>query len=316
MATVNTVLGPLDTARLGFTLSHEHVMVSAAGILQAYPEFLDRETTIEQAVKELREANAGGVHTIVDMTTPDLGRDVRLLEEVSGRSRVNIIATTGTWVDIPRVFWNADPDRIAALYVREIRVGMDGTDSKAGVIKVANNNRELTPQEVIIIRAAARAHKQTGAPISTHTRSTERVGESQVRVFEEEGVDLSRVCIGHSNDTTDVDYLLGLLRKGVYLSLDHHPGGRAGPPDWQERTAIAKRLMDAGYAHRLMFGHDMVVRVSRDDPNVLRERLAYNPDSYLFVARKVLPRLRELGASERDIQAVTVDNPRRFFEGN
>ncbi|SVC77323.1 uncharacterized protein METZ01_LOCUS330177, partial [marine metagenome] len=105
MATINSVLGPLDTANLGYTLSHEHVVVSSAGIQTTYPEFLDRQGSIEKAVVDLTSAYSSGVRTIVDVSTLDLGRDIRLIEEVSRRSGVNFIAATGTWRDIPRVFW-------------------------------------------------------------------------------------------------------------------------------------------------------------------------------------------------------------------
>lgn len=79
MATVNTVLGPIDTTDLGFTLSHEHIMTSAAGLRQTYPEFLDRESVIEDAVVTLRAAHQKGLRTIIDMSTIDLGPDIGML---------------------------------------------------------------------------------------------------------------------------------------------------------------------------------------------------------------------------------------------
>ena len=109
MATINSVLGPMDTADLGFTLSHEHVLVSSAGIQYVYPEFIDRQGTIQRGINDLKEAYSEGLRSIIDVTTIDLGRDIRMLEEVSRESGVNIICATGTWRDIPRVFWTASP---------------------------------------------------------------------------------------------------------------------------------------------------------------------------------------------------------------
>lgn len=316
MALINSVLGPLDTANLGFTLTHEHVVVSSAGIPHTYPEFVDRKATIEKAVADLSLAYTEGLRTIIDVTTMDLGRDIRLLQEVSRRSGVQIIAATGTWRDIPRVFWSATPDMIAPLYIREIEEGIEGTGIKAGIIKVANDVGGVTKEGEIILRAAARAQKRTGVPISTHTWAPERVGEQQVRIFEEEGVDLNRVYIGHSNDTTDLDYLLGLLRRGVWLGLDRYPGGRApGTPNWEERTATVKALIDAGYGHRIMLSHDWSVTLTIVTKEQQEERRRYNPDGYLFISRRVLTRLKELGVPESMIQQITVDNPRRFLEG-
>src|SRR5205823_6639443 len=113
-------------------------------------------------------------------------------------------------------------DEIAAVFAREIEQGIEGTGIRAGIIKVANDAEGVTREGEIILRAAARAAAQTGARISTHSYAPGRVGEQQVAIFEDEGFDLNRVYIGHSNDTTDVDYLLGLVRKGVWLGLDRY----------------------------------------------------------------------------------------------
>src|SRR6185295_4381468 len=167
MATVNSVLGPLDTADLGFTLPHEHVVVASAGILRTFPELYgDFDKLTEQSVLTLTEAREGGVRTMIDLSTMDLGRDVRFLAEMSRRTGMQIIAATGIWRDIPRSLWLRSPDEIAALFVREIEVGIEGTDIKAGIIKVANDMEGVTKEGAIILRAAARAAKQTGVRIS------------------------------------------------------------------------------------------------------------------------------------------------------
>lgn len=207
MATVTTVLGPIDSADLGFTLSHEHLGTNAAGIRQTYPEFFDREGVKQQAIDALTEAYNEGLRTIIDVSTIDLGRDVLLMEEVSRASGVQIVAATGNHLAVPRPFGDVSPDVIAALYVREIEEGIEGTGIKAGIIKVASDRGGITPPQEVVLRAAARTSNQTGTRISTHTWSPERIGEQQVRVLKEEGVDLNKVYIGHSNDDTDIDYL-------------------------------------------------------------------------------------------------------------
>ncbi len=135
-------------------------------------------------------------------------------------------------------------------------------------------------------------------------------------MLEEEEVDLGRVYIGHSNDTHDVDYILGLLRKGVWVGLDRFPGGRyPGVPLWQARTELVKRLIDEGWTQRIMLGHDHSVPIGQPTPEMREERAKYQPEGYSFISRNVLPYLRELGTSEGDIQTITVENPRRFLEG-
>jgi phosphotriesterase-related protein len=317
MAIVNSVLGPLDTAEMGFTLSHEHVGTNAAGLRHTYPEIIDRAGIVEQSVAALLEARDEGLRTIIDVSTFDLGRDITMIEEVSRASGVQVVVATGNHLAVPRPFGEVSPDVIAPLYVREIEEGIEGTGIKAGIIKVASDRGGITAPQEIVLRAAARAHKQTGTPISTHTWSPERIGEHQVKILEEEGVDLTRVYIGHSNDDTDLDYLLGLLNKGVWLGMDRYPGGRvAGTPNWEQRTEVAMKLMEAGHTRKIMFSHDYSVPKARHGAEVQEERRRANPDGYTFIGRYVLPRLKELGATDDDIHQIMVDNPRRFFEGN
>jgi phosphotriesterase-related protein len=307
----------VDTAHLGFTLSHEHVGTNAAGLRHTYPEFIDREGLLEQAVAAMREAYQAGVRTMVELSTFDLGRDIGLMQEVSRQSGVQLIAVTGCHLSVPRPFGEVSPDVIARLYSKEIEAGIEGTGVKAGLVKAASDRGGITPAQEVILRAVARTHLRTGVPITTHTWSPDRVGDQQVRILEEEGVDLNRVYIGHSNDGTDLDYLLGLLKKGVWLGMDRYPGGRIpGTPDWEQRTAIVKQLMDAGYTHRLMLSHDYSVPKARYGAEVQEARRRANPDGYTFIPRRVLPRLQELGASDDDLHQLTVENPRRFLEGN
>ena len=315
MSQVNTVLGPIDSSELGFTLSHEHITLGAAGTAAAYPGFQDLDAIADAATEALKEAYDGGVRTIIDVTNLDLGRDIPMMQDVSRRSGVHAIPCTGNHLAVPRIFWGAPVDKVAALFIKEIEEGIENTGVKAGIIKVASDRGGVTENEAIVLRAAARACNATGTRISTHTWSPDRVGEEQVRILKEEGVDLNRVYIGHSNDDTDVQYLIGLLEEGVWLGLDRYPGGRTPEtPKWETRTEIVKQLIDAGWAHRLMLSHDHSTPLVQPSEELRREREAFNPDGYLFITRNVLPRLIELGATDADVNTMMVDNPRRFFE--
>jgi phosphotriesterase-related protein len=315
MSTVNTVLGPKDVQDLGFTLTHEHLFTASAGIQQTYPElFGDFQVVTDEVAAALREARDGGVQTIVEVSTLDLGRDIRFLADMSARSGVTIIAATGIWRDIPRALWNRTPDEVAALFVREIEQGIEGSGIRAGIIKVANDAEGVTREGEIILRAAARAAARTGVRISTHSYAPGRVGEQQIAIFEDEGLDLNRVYIGHSNDSTDLDYLLGLVAKGVWLGMDRH--GTAVPigPDREGRAQTLAALIKAGAGDRLMVSHDWsVLGVSRTS-NPRRSR-DYNPDGWLYAKRKLFPRLLELGITQEQVDRLNIDNPRRFLGG-
>ena len=253
MPTVETVLGPIDASKLGFTLSHEHVLISMGNDARHYPWRFDWEATRANAERELSEAKAGGVDTLIELSTPDLGRDVLFMKDVAAATGMNVVAATGIWRDIPRSFWMRDPDDIADIFVREIEFGIEDTIIKAGCIKVANDAGGVTPEAERVIRGAARACKRTGTPISTHHWAPEQVGRRQVELFALEGTPMDRVAIGHCGDSTDVGYLESLLKAGVYLSMDRYPGG-PGRPNWEQRNETVKALIDRGWVGKLMLG--------------------------------------------------------------
>ena len=312
MASIETVLGAIPEAELGVTLSHEHVLVFMGADNRHYPWLFDWEKTRARVTRELTAAKAGGVDTLIDLTTPDLGRDVQFVAEVAAASRMNVVVATGIWRDVPRSFWERDPDKIADIFVREIEVGIGETAIKAGVIKIANDAEGVTPQAEPVLRGAARALKRTGCPISTHQWAPKEVGRRQVEIFQEENAPMERICIGHSADTTDIDYLTGLLDAGVYLSMDRYPG-RPDRPDWRQRNATVKALLDRGWNHRLMLGHDYA-------PGPVLAGRSEAPEAklsgYLHLATVALPALRLDGVSDEAIDMMLRDVPRKFLTGN
>ena len=311
MTTVETVLGPVEDSELGNTLSHEHVIVSAGDDIRHYPWMYDMDATRDRLVDELSEAKAGGIGAIIDLTTPDLGRDVEFVAEVSRLSGMHVIAGTGIWRDVPRSFWFRDPDAIADIFVREIEEGIGNTNIKAGAIKVANDAEGVTAEAELVLRGAARALKRTGCPISTHHWAPKEVGTRQVEIFAEEGAPMDRICIGHTADTTDVDYIESLANAGVYISMDRYPGG-GERPDSQTRTETVKALIDRGWAERIMLGHDHAPQASRvGRPTPPRD----TPTRYLHVSTVALPAMRELGVDEETIDMMMREVPRRFLTG-
>lgn len=308
---IETASGPIAPEALGFTLSHEHVLVSMGADNFHYPWLYDRAKTRVNAVHELSEAKAGGVDAIIDLTTPDLGRDVAFVRDVAAEAGLHVVVATGIWRDVPRSFWARDPERIADIFCREIEVGIGDTGIKAGVIKVANDAEGVRPEAEGVLRGAARACKRTGCPISTHQWAPAEVGRRQVDIFREEGAPMDRICIGHSADTTDADYLESLLRDGVYLSMDRYPGAE-GRPDWRQRNTTVQTLIDRGWAHRLMLGHDHApgwVSVHARGP------APTGGTRYLFVSETAIPALLADGVDQATIDLMMREVPRRFLAG-
>lgn len=323
--TVSTVRGPIDTAKLGLTLSHEHICATSAGIWQAWPQlFGGRAKFVAEAVDILKQAKGEGLDTVVDVTTIDLGRDIRLLEEISRKSGVQVVACTGHWLDPSRTMNARTIEELADFFTREIEVGIEGTDIKAGVIKVANGNGPINGFGEKLLRAAARVSKATGVPVTTHSPGRDRVGERQAAIFESERLSPSKVCIGHS-DNSDPDYQMGLVKRGYVLGMDQLPGGlppapgtpppQPPPLTFDQRLAGIKALVDAGFANQLVLSNDWSLAMGLIPTETDRVRKAGNPDGIQFVIRKGLPGLKKIGVSDQAIRTMTVDAPKRYFDG-
>jgi len=312
MTTINTVLGPLDTGKLGFTLMHEHV-VSQGPVARNFPELFGPRF-LERIVEGISAAREGGVNTIVDATTYDLGRDVLLLAEISRRTGVNIIATSGWWMNTPQYLRGHSPDLFADLFVREIEVGIAGTDIKAGILKSAADFGGITADGEIMLRAVARAQRRTGVPVMLHSYAPEHIARRQLAILKEEGVDLKRVAVDHVNDTRDMEYLYWILQQGCYLGMDRYPGLNLSA---YARTETLKWLIDAGWAERLLPSHDcgLVNPLTFYPPEVQESIEKGNPYGYLYLKKVVFAQLREMGVNEEVINNLCIDGPRRLFEG-
>jgi len=280
MTTINTVLGPLDTGKLGFTLMHEHV-VSQGPVARNFPELFGPRF-LERIVEGISAAREGGVNTIVDATTYDLGRDVLLLAEISRRTGVNIIATSGWWMNTPQYLRGHSPDLFADLFVREIEVGIAGTDIKAGILKSAADFGGITADGEIMLRAVARAQRRTGVPVMLHSYAPEHIARRQLAILKEEGVDLKRVAVDHVNDTRDMEYLYWILQQGCYLGMDRYPGLNLSA---YARTETLKWLIDAGWVERLLPSHDcgLVNPLTFYPPEVQESIEKGNPYGYLYL---------------------------------
>ena len=252
---------------------------------------------------------------MVDLSPYDVGRDIRLLAgslQQVRHAHHRVYGSTSLSAGGPR---DRTTEELTEFFIREIEQGIDDTGIKAGVIKVATDRDGVTPVVERALRAAARASKATGVPIETHTHARLRMGERQAEILEAEGVSPGRVCLGHSDDSDDLGYLMGLARRGYTLGMDHINRGlkRDARVPWQKRAECIRQLIDAGLVHRIFLSHDVVLGAALLPVEGQEERERNNPEGMLFNSRRLIPWLKEHGVSEPAIHAMTVENPRRFF---
>ena len=310
MATVQTANGAVDTAQLGRTLMHEHMVMFPYTVRANVPGAFDREAQIAKAIATVKAVMQRGISTIVDLTTVDLDRDVEIVAEVARGSGANIIVATGCWWQPPRYFATAPSEWLVDLWSREIEEGIGTSGVRAGIIKMATDKDGPTPAIEKMLRAGARTHRRTGAPISTHTDVATRRGEDQQRIFAEEGVDLSRVVIGHSGDSADLDYLKGLMARGSTIGMDRF--GLEQMASFEQRVDVVAQLCKEGYAGQMVLSHDANTDFGFHPTSDVAARMPHW--QFNHIPDDVLPALRERGVSEAQIEQLLVENPRRIFE--
>src|SRR5579864_864237 len=320
MSTVQTVRGPIDPGQLGPTLMHEHIFVLSTEIMQNYPEaWGEEERRVNDAVARMNELHASGVRSVVDLTVVGLGRYIPRIQRLAEKTPIHIIVATGiyTYNDIPFYFHFrgpgtplGGPEVMVDMFVRDIQKGIADTGVRAGILKCATDAPGVTPGVERVLRAVAQAHRQTGVPISTHTHARSKRGLEQQRIFREEGVDLSRVVIGHSGDTTEIDYLEELIANGSYLGMDRFGIDTILP--FEDRVNTVARLCERGHAGKLVLSHDAACfndwLPERDLPAVLPRW------NYLHIHKDVIPALKQRGVTDEHIRIMMVDNPRAIFE--
>jgi phosphotriesterase-related protein len=319
MTTIQSVSGPLETQQLGRVLMHEHVFILDPDFLINYPELdgFDEARHVPDAIVRLNELKAGGIDTIVDLTVLGIGRNIARIATVQAETDLQILVATGlyTFNEVPHVIHIRGlsyPGGAAALlsemFVGDITEGIAGTGVRAAILKCATDQQGVTPDVELVLRAVARAQRATGVPISTHTHALTKRGLEQQDVFESEGVDLSRVVIGHSGDTTDLAYLEEIMRRGSFIGMDRF--GIDPILSFDDRVATVATLCERGHADQMVLSHDAACFIDLS-PNIR----AHLPNShYLHITRDVIPALEKHGVSQDQIDQMLIINPRRIFE--
>lgn len=340
-----TVLGKVDTADLGITMPHEHIYIDMSvffkepeeisakifakgpvtieklGVLKRNPfAVLDNVllTDEETQKKEIMELKYAGGRTIVDASNIGLGRDPELLRRMSVDTGMHIIAGSGFYVEgaqSPQVM-SLTVEELEEQIVSEIEKGIGHSGVRAGIIGEIGISQELFPFEERSLRAACRAQIKTGAPLMIHINPWSTQGLNAMKIVEAHRIAPDKVVICHSDVENRKDYIYELLNKGVYLEFDNFgkemntdlwdckPGSGRFVTDW-DRVYLLKEIFDRGYEKQLLFSCDICLK------SLLH---AYGGWGYDHVLTHIIPMLREVGVTERQIETVLVENPARWLD--
>jgi phosphotriesterase-related protein len=324
MEWINTVTGRVRPSQLGLTLVHEHLLIGFPGWFMDAVTPFKRGEALAKAVDKLQELRGLGVQTFVDPCPSDLGRDVEFMAEVSQRSGMQIICASGAYKQdqgITYTFGAMSVEQIEEVYLRELTDGIGPTGIRAGLLKVATGGHGITDYEKKLLTAAGRAATRVGCSVLTHTDDAQ-LGDQQIALLTAAGVPVHRILVGHSDGRADFEYHKSLAEHGAYVGFDRF-GIETIIKD-ELRIESTLKMVRAGYTRSLCLSHDATCgawlgRPSFDGKHVLPGELVeqalpnWEP-THLF--KRVLPRMRELGLGEAEIQTMLVENPARYFTGS
>ena len=316
---VNTISGFLDSSDLGWTLSHEH-LVSGMGGMDKISQLYDPDEALRRSQEALEAAYASGIRTIIDCTPLDLGRQADIFERLADTSPINVIAATGVYRWVPLTYYSWSPDAIAEYFIKDIEIGLESTSVKAGIIKLAwdyeyrLDDGPGSPRLQLekAARGAARASRATGVPITCHTRASDELGLPLLDIFEDEGLDLRAITIGHSSDSRDMSYINQLLMRGTTVGLDRFQANLSDD-EKRRRSQIAFDLIQSGFGDQICLGHDSASYSLNLGPSSgggrTEDRNCWSP-----VPDWQIPWLIEQGVSNSDIDDIMSKSIEKTFD--
>lgn len=352
MPHVMTVTGPIAPEELGATITHEHLLIDMTCYfpppgdpsLDAFaeePVTLDalhrirvdingvRDnvllTDADLAIEELRAHAEEGGRAVVDVTLEDIGRDPLVLRRAAEETGLHVIAGCGHYVHLShRAGLDDEPvESIHARLVGELTDGIGDSGVRPGIIGEIGASAQLHPTEAKVLRAAARAHVDTGVAITVHLSPNSDNAHEVLDLLEAEGADLRRVVADHldinltrfrGDLTAALDYQRSIAARGCFLEYDtcgnasYSPSAIGDPPFWfasdQERAIAIAQLCEDGYADRILLSQDVCHKTD------LRR---FGGVGYGHVMRTFRTHLRESGVPDAAIDGFLVDNPRRLL---
>lgn len=297
---VNTVLGKIQANDLGISLCHEHIFVGAGELAKAFGDrYCNKDKLIELAVKQITEAKEKyGLTTFIDGTTPDLGRDVELLVQVSKKSGVHIIATTGFYYDDHSYIYGMNPTELAKYFIHECKYGMENTYKTKnpilpGMLKCATDSPGITEINKIALTTMAITQRETLLPLFTHNNHIAKTALEQLRILEKEGADLSKVIVGHISDTSDIEYIEEILKQNVFVGFDRIFCT-------EEQADVLCKLLDKGYGDKILLSRDGGTFTAFGD-NTFEDAIKNEENTFTTVLGRFLAMLTDRGVSEIEI---------------
>jgi phosphotriesterase-related protein len=348
MASVRTVLGEISPDELGITLSHEHLLLDTAHLFWERPgpddppeihavaeapvtrenfdllaerPYVSRDnlemTELDLAIRELQLFKDAGGQSFIDVSGRIPGWHPDALIRASEETGINIVASTGWYIapSHPLELEHASIDEIAEMFIGDIEVGIAGTDVRAGMIGELGMTEPLHPQEEKVLRAGARAQRQTRVPLTVHPMVFMKEAHRYIDILESEGANLEKVYMSHMDGSCpDLKYQESVMDRGVAIDYDlfrDSPWNDShlifGGDHWisdRERVETLAQLCADGYSNQIMLAHDLCLKI---------HFVEYGGKGWAYILNEIVPQLRQAGVTDEQLNNMLVETPKRIF---
>lgn len=285
----------------GMTYSHEHIAIDLSDIKKTEDTRLD---CMDETIREFKDLYEKGVRNVIELSNRGMGRDISYMAKVAKESGINVLCATGFYKEpfFPEEVYTMTEEELTNLMVREIEVGIEGTEIKAEVIgEIGSSVNVFEEAEQKVFRAAIEAQKRTHKPIITHT-SLGTLAMEQIAMFKEKDIDLDKIIISHVDLSGDVEYILDIIRQGVNVAFDTI--GKINYQSDELRVEMLKRICDEGLSHKVLLSMD----ITRKSNMLFKGGIGY-----AYLLDNFLPSLRKAGVKEEEIRNMTEKNIMRIF---
>ena len=336
-----TVIGAVDPKTLGPTMTHEHLLIDFSTMFVEPPEasqkflahqklsmenlgwirynwtsnldnllLIEEKTALNEAMYYKREG--GG--TLVDATTIGIGRDPLALSRLARATNLNIIMGAGWYIDKvhPADMGSRTENDLAKQIIKELTEGINETTVKAGIIGEIGCSWPLTDNERKVLRAAATAQSETGAPILIHPGRDESAPNEILEVLAEAGANLERVIMGHLDRTVfSDDTTIEIAKSGCYMEYDlfgnessHYPLPGSYMPNDEQRLEKIQLLMNEGFGEKILVAQDICTK---------HRLVKYGGHGYHHILQNIIPRMKQKGFSKEEIDNIVTNNPSKIL---
>ncbi len=338
---IQTVTGQVENSEIKMVLPYEHILsdlrplvepldngvfyekvsLSNYGELSRNPYAVLDNAALDDRDNLFDEFNLlakAGCNLVADVTTADFGRYPEFMKELSEKTGVYMVAGCGCYVDgsVAEEIKAKSVAEHREMIIKDLTVGMDGTDIKAGVIGEVGSGMEISEAEYKFLQAAAEAQNETGFGMHIHACLWNRTGLEALRFVVSKGANPEKVCVDHSDVMLDEDYIMGILDMGAYMEFDDF--GKEYYVDRRNRNLLLhsfatdpqrvefmKKLIDKGYTKQILITNDICLK------SMLHK---YGGWGYDHIFQNIIPMMEDFGISQKDIETIVHENPIRFLE--